>query len=95
MLDTATIRAQFPILETQVHGKPLIYLDNAATTQKPLVVLDASRRYYETQNANVHRGSHYLSQLATEAHEQARETAAGFINAPETAELLFTSGCTM
>ncbi|MBD9269604.1 MAG: aminotransferase class V-fold PLP-dependent enzyme, partial [Akkermansia sp.] len=60
MLDTATIRAQFPILETQVHGKPLIYLDNAATTQKPLVVLDASRRYYETQNANVHRGSHYL-----------------------------------
>ena len=95
MLDTATIRAQFPILKTQVHGKPLIYLDNAATTQKPLAVLDASRRYYETQNANVHRGSHYLSQLATEAHEQARETAAGFINAPETAELLFTSGCTM
>lgn len=76
MLDTATIRPQFPILETSVHGKPLIYLDNAATTQKPLAVLDATRNYYETQNANVHRGSHYLSQLATEAHEESRETVA-------------------
>lgn len=95
MLDTAIIRPQFPILETSVHGKPLIYLDNAATTQKPLAVLDATRNYYETQNANVHRGSHYLSQLATEAHEEARETVARFINAPETAEVLFTSGCTM
>ena len=95
MLDTATIRPQFPILETSVHGKPLIYLDNAATTQKPLAVLDATRNYYETQNANVHRGSHYLSQLATEAHEESRETVARFINAPETAEVLFTSGCTM
>ncbi len=95
MLDTAIIRPQFPILETSVHGKPLIYLDNAATTQKPLAVLDAIRNYYETQNANVHRGSHYLSQLATEAHEESRETAARFINAPETAEVLFTSGCTM
>ena len=89
MLDTATIRPQFPILETSVHGKPLIYLDNAATTQKPLAVLDATRNYYETQNANVHRGSHYLSQLATEAHEESRETVARFINAPETAEVLF------
>ena len=88
MLDTATIRPQFPILETSVHGKPLIYLDNAATTQKPLAVLDATRNYYETQNANVHRGSHYLSQLATEAHEESRETVARFINAPETAEVL-------
>lgn len=95
MLDTAIIRPQFPILETSVHGKPLIYLDNAATTQKPLAVLDATRNYYKTQNANVHRGSHYLSQLATEAHEESRETAARFINAPETAEVLFTSGCTM
>ena len=95
MLDTAIIRPQFPILETSVHGKPLIYLDNAATTQKPLAVLDATRNYYETRNANVHRGSHYLSQLATEAHEESRETAARFINAPETAEVLFTSGCTM
>ena len=95
MLDTAIIRPQFPILETSVHGKPLIYLDNAATTQRPLAVLDATRNYYETQNANVHRGSHYLSQLATEAHEEARETVARFINAPETAEVLFTSGCTM
>ena len=95
MLDTATIRPQFPILETSVHGKPLIYLDNAATTQKPLAVLDAIRHYYDTENANVHRGSHYLSQLATEAHEESRETVARFINAPETAEVLFTSGCTM
>ena len=70
MLDTATIRPQVPILETSVHGKPLIYLDNAATTQKPLAVLDATRNYYETQNANVHRGSHYLSQLAT-VHQRA------------------------
>ena len=76
MLDTATIRPQFPILETSVHGKPLIYLDNAATTQKPLAVLDAIRHYYDTENANVHRGSHYLSQLATEAHEESRETVA-------------------
>ncbi len=95
MLDTATIRPQFPILATSVHGKPLIYLDNAATTQKPLAVLDAVRNYYETKNANVHRGSHYLSQLATETHEESRETVARFINAPETAEVLFTSGCTM
>ena len=95
MLDTATIRPQFPILETSVHGKPLIYLDNAATTQKPLAVLDAIRHYYDTENANVHRGSHYLSQLATEAHEESRKTVARFINAPETAEVLFTSGCTM
>lgn len=95
MLDTATIRPQFPILGTIVHGKPLIYLDNAATTQKPLAVLDAIRNYYETKNANVHRGSHYLSQLATEAHEESRKTVARFINAPETAEVLFTSGCTM
>ena len=95
MLDTATIRPQFPILETSVHGKPLIYLDNAATTQKPLAVLNAIRHYYDTENANVHRGSHYLSQLATEAHEESRETVARFINAPETAEVLFTSGCTM
>lgn len=73
MLDTATIRPQFPILETSVHGKPLIYLDNAATTQKPLAVLNAIRHYYDTENANVHRGTHYLSQLATEAHEESRK----------------------
>ncbi len=95
MLDIPAIRAQFPILRTTVHGKPLIYLDNAATTQKPLAVLDAVRHYNETQNANVHRGVHYLSQVATDAHEQARRTVAGFINAPDEAEVLFTSGCTM
>ncbi len=95
MLDIPAIRAQFPILRTTVHGKPLIYLDNAATTQKPLATLDAVRHYEETQNANVHRGAHYLSQVATDAHEQARRTLAGFINAPDEAEVLFTSGCTM
>lgn len=95
MFDVSSIRAQFPILSTLVHGKPLVYLDNAATTQKPLCVLDASRKYYETMNANVHRGAHYLSQIATEAHEQARITVANFIGASRPEELLFTSGCTM
>lgn len=95
MLDTATIRKQFPILGSSVHGKPLIYLDNAATTQKPQAVLDAIRHYYETENANVHRGAHYLSQIATEAHEESRKTVAQFLNASEPAEVLFTSGCTM
>lgn len=95
MFDLSAIRAQFPILSTRIHGKPLVYLDNAATTQKPLCVLDASRRYYESYNANVHRGAHHLSQLATEAHEQARITVANFIGAPRPEELLFTSGCTM
>lgn len=95
MIDVTKIRAQFPILSTKVHGKPLVYLDNAATMQKPLAVLEASRLYYETMNSNVHRGVHYLSQLATEAHEQARKTLAEFINAADVAEVLFTSGCTM
>ncbi len=95
MPDITAIRAQFPILSVTAHGKPLIYLDNAATTQKPLPVTDAVRNYYATQNANVHRGAHYLSQIATEAHERARETVAAFINAPAAAETIFTSGCTM
>lgn len=95
MFDISSIRSQFPILSSTVHGKPLIYLDNAATTQKPLCVLEASRRYYETMNANVHRGAHYLSQLATEAHEQARLTVSQFIGAARPEELIFTSGCTM
>ena len=95
MFDPIAIRSQFPILSTKVHGKPLIYLDNAATTQKPLCVLNASRQYYELMNANIHRGAHYLSQLATEAHEQARVTVSEFIGANRPEELLFTSGCTM
>lgn len=95
MLPLEDIRRQFPILSTLVHGRPLIYLDNAATTQKPLCVLDESRRYYERANANIHRGAHYLSQLATEAHEKARETAAQFLGAPSSRGIVFTSGCTM
>lgn len=93
--NTSFIRQQFPILNTEVNGKPLIYLDNAATTQKPLCVLDASRRYYEEYNSNVHRGAHRLSQMATEAHEEARESVARFLGAQRPEELLFTSGCTM
>lgn len=95
MLNLDEIRNQFPILTTKVHGKNLIYLDNAATTQKPLCVLNASRRYYETANSNVHRGAHHLSRIATEAHEQARVEIASFLNAPSEKGLIFTSGCTM
>ena len=88
------IRHDFPILERQVHGKPLVYLDNAATTQKPLAVLDAMRNEYLNQNANVHRGVHYLSQKATELHEAARERVRSFINARSTHEIVFTRGTT-
>lgn len=87
-------RAEFPILATRVGKRPLVYLDNAATTQKPMTVLQAERRYYETVNANIHRGAHYLSRLATEEHEQARRTVARFLNAASEKEIVFTSGCT-
>lgn len=87
-------RSEFPILSTLVGKRPLVYLDNAATTQKPETVLQAERRYYETANANIHRGAHYLSRLATEAHEQARGTVARFLNAATEKEIVFTSGCT-
>lgn len=93
--DISALRAQFPILGAVVHGNPLVYLDNAATTQKPVRVLDASRRYYERYNSNVHRGAHHLCQLATDAHEGARLTAARFLGAQGPEEVLFTSGCTM
>ena len=79
--DPASIRDQFPILAREVHGKPLVYLDNAATSQTPTAVLDASRRYYEEYNANIHRGTHHLSQVATAAHEEARRTVAAHLNA--------------
>lgn len=92
--DPFAIRDQFPILATQVHGKPLIYLDNAATVQKPLAVLDCSRDYYEHTNANIHRGTHHLSQQATAAHEAARETIARHLNAASPDEIIFTSGTT-
>lgn len=94
MLNLEFIRDQFPILKETINGKPLIYLDNAATTQKPLSVLECSRNYYERMNANIHRGVHSLSQIATAAYEEAREKAASFLNAKRSEEVLFTSGCT-
>ena len=94
MYDINKIRADFPILSREVHGKPLVYLDNAATTQKPLAVLDAMRNEYLNVNANVHRGVHYLSQKATELHEAARERVRQFINARSTNEIVFTRGTT-
>ena len=94
MFNPATIREKFPILSRVVHGHPLVYLDNAATTQKPLCVLDAMRDEYLNVNANVHRGVHYLSQQATDLHEAARETVRRFINAAKTEEIVFTRGTT-
>ena len=94
MYDISSIRQDFPILSRKVYDKPLIYLDNAATTQKPLCVLDAMRDEYLNVNANVHRGVHWMSQQATELHEAARETVRRFINARSTAEVVFTRGTT-
>ena len=94
MLNLKKIRNDFPILSREVYGKPLIYLDNAATTQKPLCVLDAMREEYLNVNANVHRGVHYLSQQATDLHEAAREKVRCFINAPKAEEVIFTRGTT-
>ncbi|MBQ2379215.1 MAG: SufS family cysteine desulfurase [Akkermansia sp.] len=86
--------SDFPILATRIGKRPLVYLDNAATTQKPEAVLQAEREYYERLNSNIHRGAHYLSRMATEAHEQARGTTARFLNASSEREVVFTSGCT-
>ena len=94
MYDIQEVRTHFPILQREVHGHRLVYLDNAATTQKPLQVLDAMRSEYLNVNANVHRGVHYLSQQATELHEQARERVRQFINAHSTNEIVFTRGTT-
>ena len=94
MYDIQKIRQDFPILSRDVYGKPLIYLDNAATTQKPLCVLDAMRDEYLNVNANVHRGVHYLSQQATDLHEAARERVRQFINAKKIEEIVFTRGTT-
>ena len=88
------IRNQFPVLDQQVYGKPLVYLDNAATTQKPLCVIERERDYYLHENCNIHRGVHYLSQMATEAYENARKTVARFVNAKEAHEIVFTRGTT-
>jgi cysteine desulfurase/selenocysteine lyase len=88
------IRADFPILAREVRGRPLVYLDNAATAQKPKPVIEAMERYYETGNANVHRGVHALSQEATLAYERVRELAAGFLGAAGSSEIVFTAGTT-
>jgi cysteine desulfurase/selenocysteine lyase len=92
--DVDRIREDFPILKQRVHGRPLVYLDSAATSQKPQVMIDAITRYYAEQNANVHRGVHYLSQLATREYEDARVRIQRFINAAETHEIIYTRGTT-
>ena len=94
MYDINKVREDFPILSRTVYGKPLVYLDNGATTQKPLCVLDAMREEYLNVNANVHRGVHWMSQQATDLHEAARETVRKFINARSTTEIVFTRGTT-
>lgn len=92
--DVARIREDFPILRRQVYGRPLVYLDNAATSQKPRVVVETLERYYEAENANIHRGVHFLSQLATREYEEARVKIKRFINAGDTHEVIFTRGTT-
>src|SRR5215472_11838467 len=90
----SALRKDFPVLDQKVHGQPLIYFDNAATSQKPQAVIDALDHYYERDNANVHRGIHELSNRATAAFEAARERAARFINARSAEEIVFTRGTT-
>jgi cysteine desulfurase / selenocysteine lyase len=92
--DVYKIRADFPILSRKVHGKPLVYLDNAATTQKPQPVIDALIRYYTAENSNIHRGVHALSEQATESYEQSRATVQRFLNAAESKEIVFVRGAT-
>ena len=94
MYDITKVRDSFPILSRTIYGKPLVYLDNGATTQKPLCVLDAMQEEYLNVNANVHRGVHWMSQQATDLHEAARETVRKFINARSTTEIVFTRGTT-
>ena len=94
MFSINEIREQFPVLDQKVYDKPLVYFDNAATTQKPLCVIDRERDYYLHENCNIHRGVHYLSQKATEAYEHARQTVADFIHAKEAREIIFTRGTT-
>ncbi|MFP4164816.1 MAG: aminotransferase class V-fold PLP-dependent enzyme [Chitinispirillaceae bacterium] len=94
MFDTEKIRADFPILASRVYGKPLVYLDNAATTQKPSSVLDKVSTFYSQHNSNVHRGPHFLSQQASDMYESARESVKNFINASDSREIVFTRGTT-
>lgn len=93
-LDVYKVRADFPILDVKVHGKPLIYLDNAATSQKPQVVIDSLTHYYTSENANIHRGVHALSELATQDHERARIKVQNFIHAADASEIVFVRGTT-
>src|SRR5690349_14767713 len=93
-LDVTAVREDFPILERRVHGKPLVYLDNAATTQKPRQVIDRLARYYAEENANIHRGVHQLSVEATDAYAAAREQVRRFLNAAEAREIVFVRGAT-
>jgi cysteine desulfurase/selenocysteine lyase len=94
VFDVWKIREDFPILKRHVHGKPLVYLDNAATSQKPQIVIDRLNRYYAEENANIHRGVHYLSQQATQAYEDARAKVQRFLNAPSDREIIFTRSVT-
>ena len=94
MLDIESIRKQFPILEQQVYGKPLVYFDNAASSQKPLRVINALTKYYSEEHANVHRGVHFLSQQATDKFEAVRKKSQAFINAEHDHEIIFTRGVT-
>ena len=93
-VDLSFIRKQFPVLEQSINGKPLIYFDNAATTQKPLTVINEINRYYAEDNSNIHRGMHALAERATAAYENTRKSVAHFINANESEEIIFTKGTT-
>src|SRR6266567_4492475 len=92
--DVEKIREDFPVLKQKIHGKPLVYLDNAATAQKPQAVIDAIRKFYEVDCANIHRGVHELSQRSTAAYEETRSKARRFVNARTTSELIFVRGTT-
>src|SRR6478609_11495987 len=92
--DVERVRKDFPILHQKVHGKPLVYLDNAATTQKPLAVIEAIANYYRHDNSNIHRGVHTLSERATEAYEKVRLAAQKFLNAADSKEIIFVRGTT-
>ncbi len=92
--DVWRLREDFPILQQRVHGKPLVYLDNAATSQKPQVVIDTITQYYAAENSNIHRGVHFLSEQATHAYEGARDTVRRFLNAADSRELIFVRGTT-
>ncbi len=94
MIHLDSLISEFPILDHSIHGRPLVYLDNAATTQKPMTVLLTSRHYYEAMNANIHRGAHHLARLATETFENARQTVATHLNAATPDEVIFTAGTT-